>query len=225
MFFGIGMSEDKNQRISTFDDSQCNVMVFNEIYFAIVRMLAKNKRYSEENPDKIIIATSDTNQLECMDLISDQIKYDQYMEHCIDTIFENNIYLTENKRLTNEADKKLLKRIKADIFDPKKSINKTIKTYFKLTKKIETTNNIAYKSSTCNIVSSKVRDILKKSDDYEVGGVLICRKFVKVKKSKLHLNFEYEIENVEGDNVTLYDVFETAVTLSKDIKSKQFTYA
>ena len=90
-------------------------------------MLAKIKRYSEENPDKIIIATGDTNQLECIDLISDQIKYDQYMNHCIDTIFENNIYLTENKRLTSEADKKLLKRIKADIFDPKKSINKTIK--------------------------------------------------------------------------------------------------
>ena len=63
-------------------------MVFDEIYFANVRMLAKIKKYSEDNPDKIIIATGDTNKLECIDLISDQIKYDQYMEHCIDTIFE-----------------------------------------------------------------------------------------------------------------------------------------
>ena len=61
------MTEDKNQRISKFDDSPYNVIVVDEIYFANVRMLAKIKRYSEENPNKIIIATADTNQLECID--------------------------------------------------------------------------------------------------------------------------------------------------------------
>ena len=68
------------------------MIVFDEIYFANIRMLAKVKRYSENNPAKIILATGDTNQLETIDLISNQLDYETYMDHCIDTIFSNNIY-------------------------------------------------------------------------------------------------------------------------------------
>ena len=65
-------------------------------------MLPKIRRYSERNPDKIILATGDTDQLEAIDLVSDRINYDDYMNHCIDTIFPNNILLKENKRLKTE---------------------------------------------------------------------------------------------------------------------------
>ncbi len=75
------------------------VIVFDEIYFASVRMLAKVKIYSELNPEKIILATGDTDQLETIDLVSDRINYDTYMSHCIDTTFPNSILLKENKRL------------------------------------------------------------------------------------------------------------------------------
>ena len=54
-FFGVGMSEDGGvTRMSKFDDKPYDVIVFDEIYFASVRMLAKIKRYNELNPDKII---------------------------------------------------------------------------------------------------------------------------------------------------------------------------
>ena len=44
-FFGVGMSEDGGlTRVSKFDDSPYQVVVFDEIYFASVRMLAKTKR-------------------------------------------------------------------------------------------------------------------------------------------------------------------------------------
>jgi len=46
MFFGVGMSEEKNQRISKFDDSSYDVIVFDEIYFANIRMLAKVEKYA-----------------------------------------------------------------------------------------------------------------------------------------------------------------------------------
>jgi len=83
-FFGIGMTENPNDKISKFDDRPYDVIVFDEIYFANVRMLARIKRYSEQNPGKIVLATGDTNQLETIDLVSDQIDYETYMDHCID---------------------------------------------------------------------------------------------------------------------------------------------
>ncbi len=61
-------------------------------------MLAKIRKYVKDNPGKIIIATGDTNQLEYIDLISNQIEYDQYMDHCINTIFPSSIYLTKKKK-------------------------------------------------------------------------------------------------------------------------------
>ncbi len=63
------------------------MIVFDELYFASVHMLAKVKRYSERNPDKIILTTGDTDQLEAIDVVSDRLNYDAYMNHCIDTIF------------------------------------------------------------------------------------------------------------------------------------------
>ena len=50
-------------------------------------MLAKIKRYSENNPNKIILATGDANQLETIDLISNQLDYETYMDQCINTVF------------------------------------------------------------------------------------------------------------------------------------------
>ena len=72
-FFGIGHQSTKNSKKSKFDASEYDVIVFDEIYLANIRMLARIKAYCEANPDKIIIATGDTAQLECIDLISNNI--------------------------------------------------------------------------------------------------------------------------------------------------------
>jgi hypothetical protein len=86
-FFAVGMTDDMTERMSKFDDSPYDVIVFDEIYFANVQMLAKIKRYCESNPNKIILATGDTNQLETVDLVSNQLDYETYMDHCFNTIF------------------------------------------------------------------------------------------------------------------------------------------
>ncbi len=44
------MTDDATQRMSRFDDSAFDVIVFGEIYFASVRMLTKVKRYSDTPP-------------------------------------------------------------------------------------------------------------------------------------------------------------------------------
>ena len=69
-FFGNGLTEDTN--IAKFDDSGYDTIVFDKICFCSVRNLARIKRYCESNPDKIVVATGDTNQLECIDCITNQ---------------------------------------------------------------------------------------------------------------------------------------------------------
>ncbi len=93
------------QRMAKFDDSCYDVIVFDEVYFANIIMLATIKRYSEKNPNKIMLATGDTNQLETIDLPSNQIDYETYTDHCINTIFSSRITLHENKRLKTPADR------------------------------------------------------------------------------------------------------------------------
>ncbi len=74
------MTDDATQRMVKFDDEKYDVIVFEEIYFANIVMLAKIKRCSENN-----LATGDTNQLETIDLVPIQIDYETYMDHCINT--------------------------------------------------------------------------------------------------------------------------------------------
>jgi hypothetical protein len=74
------MTDDATQRISKFDDSDFDAIVFEENEVASVRMLAKIRRYSENTPNTIILATGDTNHLETIDLISNQLDYETCMD-------------------------------------------------------------------------------------------------------------------------------------------------
>ncbi len=226
IFFGVGMTDDATKKMAKFDDSPYDVIVFDEIYFANIRMLAKIKRYSENNPGKIILAAGDTNQLETIDLISNQIDYESYMEHCIDTIFPTSISLEENKRLKTQADKEILRQFKEDIFNESIPIAKTVKKYFKFTDEVKTANNIAYKNSTCEGVASAVRKMLKKTAEYEVGEVLVCRKYLKTAGVKCSVNFEYRVKAVKSDTISIKDesgnhTFE----LKKDLIKKHFIHS
>ena len=50
------------------------------------------------NPDKIIIATGDTSQLQPINELSNQFEYAEYADNCINQISKYEIYLEENKR-------------------------------------------------------------------------------------------------------------------------------
>jgi superfamily II DNA or RNA helicase len=49
-FFSIGLTEDT--KLKKFDDSDYDVIVFDEIYFANVYLLTRIKNYIDNNPDK-----------------------------------------------------------------------------------------------------------------------------------------------------------------------------
>jgi len=70
-FFSIGMTDDS--KIAGFDDSPYDTIVFDEIFFYNIKNLCRIKRYCEQKPEKIIIATGDTCQLKAIDPISNQL--------------------------------------------------------------------------------------------------------------------------------------------------------
>jgi hypothetical protein len=151
-----------------------------------------------------VLATGDTDQLETIDLVSDNLDYDTYMNHCIDTIFPDSVVLQENKRLKKLEDRKQLKDFKEDIFNPKIPMMTTILRYFRTTTDIETTNNIAFRNSTCAEVAKEVRKQLGKPERLTVGEKLVCRKYLKLKDVKFNVNFEYTIKSI-GVNLVLED--------------------
>ena len=94
-FFSIGINA--NAKMTKFDDSGFDTIVFDEIYMSDLQKLTRIKKYCDENPDKIIIATGDTSQLEPINSLSNQFDYDYYSDHCINQIFKFEIYLEEKK--------------------------------------------------------------------------------------------------------------------------------
>ncbi len=54
-------------------------------------------------PSKIILATGDANQLETIDLISNQLDYATYMDHCINTISPNKNTYTRKQAHENAS--------------------------------------------------------------------------------------------------------------------------
>ena len=202
-FFSVGMKD--NEVIAKFDDSIYDVIVFDEIYFADIQMLTRIKKYSETKLDKIIIATGDTNQLETVEQLSNTISFEEYSEHCINTIFPNSICLTINKRLQTDEDRNILKQFKLDIFNADIQIKTTITKYFKMVDKIITNNNIALRNEVCDNVSKTVRKMKNMIADYEVGENLICRKYLKIKNITFNVNYEYVISQINDQELVLSD--------------------
>jgi hypothetical protein len=123
-FFGLGIIN--NEKITSFDYTSYNVVVFDEIYFLSVRLLAQIKKFCENNPDILVVATGDTSQLPpIVDYTNTKI-YKEYADKCINLIFPYEIYLTENKRLKTEEDRKKLKQLKEDVFNENIKLETTI---------------------------------------------------------------------------------------------------
>jgi hypothetical protein len=73
----------------------------------------------------------------------------------------------------------------------------------------ESENNIAYLNETCKNMSSAIRKKLNKVDDYELGEILICRKYIRLKNKcnvKFQVNFSYNIVKIEGGFLTFENV-------------------
>jgi hypothetical protein len=59
------------------------------------------------------------------------------MNHCVDTIFPNNVLPKENRRLKNDSDKTWLEIINSDFFNEAIPIKDTVRKYFQSVKKVK----------------------------------------------------------------------------------------
>ena len=83
---------------------------------------------------------------------------------------------------------------------------------------IKTASNTAYKNSTCESVAKNVRSMLNKTYDYEVGEVLVCRKYLKGKFGKCSVNFEYVVKFTKDESIVLKDLRGThSFELNRDV--------
>jgi len=204
-FFSIGINPAA--KMAKFDDSRYDVIVFDEIYFYDVPKLARIKKYCLDNPSKIVIATGDTSQLQPINALTDQGNYSDYADDCINQIFPHELYLKQNKRLKTNDDKEKLKQIKADVFNKDIPLMETITKYFKFTTEItQSENNIAYMNDTCKEVAKAIRKKLRKVSEYDVGEVLICRDYFKLKQITFNVNFEYEIVSIGSGSLDIRSV-------------------
>jgi hypothetical protein len=135
------------------------------------------------------------------DITNQDIDYDDYMDSVMSQLFKNEIFFKKNKIFKNVEDMKRLNEIK-QMLNNGCNINELINTHFKYTDNInESENNIAYENKTCKNVSSAIRKKLNKVDDYAIGEILICRKYIRIKNKcnvKYQVNFSYNIVKIEG---------------------------
>ena len=201
-FFGRGLAE--GTKMAKFDDSGYDTIVFDEILFCSVWHLARIKRYCDNNPNNIVVATGGTKQLECIDCTTNQHDYDEYYNRCVDLVFPVSMLFKENKRLKSKRDNETLKCFKWDVFDDNILVSATTKKYFKTTKDIKTTYNIAYKNATSHSASEEVRSkLLQKREPYEKGETLVRMSWFKLRKQVFHANYEYANTEVADDAITL----------------------
>ena len=100
-FFSIQVGEE---RLSEFDQSLFDVIVFDEIYLNSIPVLARINAFVDMNPDKITVATGNEHQSQGVVDITNTQGYRTHLDSCIKQTFKNCIYLEECKRLANEED-------------------------------------------------------------------------------------------------------------------------
>jgi hypothetical protein len=59
-------------------------------------------------------------------------------------------------------------------------------------------------NDTCKEVSKHIRKQLNKTKEYEVGEILTCRAYTKLKVGTFNVNCEYEIIEVTETTVTIF---------------------
>ena len=231
-FFSIPV--DKGDDLPKFDYSDFQCIVFDEIYMSSPYILNKIRVFANNNPDIVIIGAGDVKQLPPIEPFTNTQNAGEYIDKCIDIIFEYNIFLKICKRVggkdteEGERNRKKLNEIYDDFWVKKMAVEEWIVKHFKFTKDVmKSRNNIAYTNIRCEAVSNEIRKRLGKTCTYEIGEILICRLYKKDKEGKLNVNIRWKVVNNEGYKITIQDIkdAENIRTLDIDIVDKHFRYA
>ena len=86
----------------------------------------KFKKFCLNNPNKIIIATGDTCQIEPITELSNQKDYDIYANECVNNIFNVDVILKIPKIIKGEEQIKFIANLRIDIFSNTGDVNKPL---------------------------------------------------------------------------------------------------
>ena len=210
-FFAIPVGD--GEKLPEFDHSKFNCIVFDEIYMNSLDILNRIREFVKQHPDKIIIGAGDVKQLPPIEDLTNTRKPDEYADDCINQIFRYNMMLKICKRLGAKDDPKAnenrntLNRMFDDMWINRIPITEFVKKFFKTTGDLMASEkNIAYTNIRCKYVSNYIRSNLGKTDKYEVGETLICRKYKKVGGTKFNVNYRFKIVNISGNAIVLENI-------------------
>ena len=205
-FFSIAVHEDVGEKLPAFDYSPFNVVVFDEVYMSNLYVLDKVRQFIQENPDIIVIGTGDVKQLQGVEVMTNCQNPAVYIDNCIDIVFKYNIFLEVCKRVgakdSEEGDRnrEIIDNMYNDFWESKLPIQDIIPKYFETTDDIMASeHNIAYTNIRCRNVANEIRNRLNKKDKYEVGEILIARKWIK--QPRVNVNLRYRITSIEHDEL------------------------
>jgi hypothetical protein len=228
--FGLD-ANDKNLKNCKFDVSEYKCICFDEIAKHNIDRLIRISKFIEENKDKIIIGSGDTNQIK-------PISYNGklfYLNECFKILFPNQILFKVIKRADNPEDKQKWIELYKYIFENENKINvKEMCKQFGLNtindiNKVETLNNMSFLNSRCQQVNDHIHhNILKHTEKYFIGLEVVNRKYYRESAFTLNVNYTYiihkfsKIKNVQM--VTLHDDVENEYyTIPKTLMENNFT--
>ena len=193
-FFSIAVHEDVGEKLPAFDYSPFDVVAFDEVYMSNLYVLDKVRRFIKENPDIIVIGTGDVKQLQGVEVMTNCQNPAAYIDNCIDIVFKYNVFLEVCKRVgakdSEEGDRnrEIINNMYNDFWESKLPIQDIIPKYFETTDDIMASeHNIA--NIRCRNVANEIRNRLNKKDKYEVGEILIARKWIK--QPRVNVNLRY----------------------------------
>ena len=168
-FFSIAVQQDASEKLPSFDYSSYDIIVFDEIYMSNLYVLNKVRLFMQNNPDKMVVATGDVKQLQGVEILTNCQKPATYIDDCLNTMFEYNIFLTICKRvgakdsIEGDKNREIIKTMYEDFWDKELPVEEIIPKYFETTDDIMASeHNIAYTNIRCRNVANEIRSRLNK---------------------------------------------------------------
>ena len=157
----------------------------------------------------------------------DQATKDIDLNICMSILFQQQILLSEIKRVDNEEDKLKIQNLKKDVFSNMSIVdicNKYGLNMIKDMKKVKTTKNICLFRFRTEQVNSHVHNLLYPNQNYFiVGKDYICKEHHKQQGFTLHTNYTYKLKKFTAKEAILYDETENKnYTIDSRILIKKF---
>ena len=229
-FFSIAV--DSDEKLAPYDHSSFDVICFDEVLMGNRFILNKVRLFCLKHPEKIIIGTGDVNQLQSVEELTNCQDHKTYIDNCMDVIFKNNIFLQVCKRVgakdseDGDLNRQKINDMYNDLWIQKMSVEEFALKYFPTTDDIMASeHNIAYTNIRCRNVANEVRKRLGKKNKYEIGEILIARKWVG--QPRINVNLRYKIIAINDKEITLQNIVkeDDAFSLDEAHVDKIFIYS